>query len=202
MENVGLVDATALLFTAPLPEGLDLVSFSIDGVPGDIDGNPVDAGALETGVRIGDVDVDIAREIEIVVEATGEPDGDAWLITPGWGYDYISCVGEDALTEPHGLPDVVIDYIPDAAETTGGDESSGGGEETSDSDSDSNSGSASITVTVTDSDSDTDGDGDSDSLSGGLAEPNDGCGCRSQGPAGAFWSLALLGLAFLRRRRA
>ena len=201
LENTGLVDATGLMFTAPLPAGLALDSFAIDGVEGDIDGNPVDEGALATGVPIGDVGTDVAREIVMEVRAVAEPDGGQWIIEPGWNYDYISCVGEDPLREPHALPDVTIEFVPDEVSDSSGEGSSGegGSEDTSASASDSNA-SATITVTVSDSDSDTETASDSDSLSGGVSTPADGCGCRSTTTAPSWLLLGLLGL--LRRRRA
>jgi MYXO-CTERM domain-containing protein len=202
MENVGLVDAMGLSFTAGLPTGLALDGFALDGVDGDINGNPVDEGALAAGVSIGDVATGVAKQIVLEVRAVGEPTGGTYVISPGWTYDYVSCTGEDPLSEPHALPDVVIDFIPDEVGSTGGDSSGEGGqEETGASASDSNSASASITVTASDSASDTDSVSDSDSLSGGVSMPSDGCGCRSQGSGSASWLLlGLLGL--LRRRRA
>lgn len=202
MENVGLVDATSLLFTAPLPEGLALDSFTLDGADGDISGNAVDEAALAAGVAIGNVATGIAKQIVMQVRAVGEPTGGQYIIQPGWSYDYVSCAGENALTEPHALPDVVIDFIPDASEESsgGGSSGEGGDDETGNSASDSQSASASITVTASDSDSDSSSDTDSGSASGGVVTPADGCGCRSTGgSAPGFLLLGLLGL--LQRRR-
>jgi MYXO-CTERM domain-containing protein/uncharacterized repeat protein (TIGR01451 family) len=202
MENDGLVDATGLQFFAPLPEGLTLDSFSVDGTDGDIDGNPVDAGDLETGIDIGDVAVNTSRQIELVVRSSGEPvGGTQWVISPTWSYDYISCVGEDPLTEPFLVTDVIIDYVGEAGTTTG-DSATTGDDSTSDSASDTDvdptTASASDTATATDGDTDSDSDGDT----AGIAEDDDGCGCRADAnrkPAG--FALLLLGLAAFRRRR-
>lgn len=204
MENDGLVDATDLLFFAPLPEGLTLDSFAIDGNDGDIMGSPVDAAALETGVNIGDVAVGTAREIEFVVRSSGAPaDGDdTWVISPTWNYDYISCVGEDALTEPFLVSDVVIDYVEPMG-TSGSEGTTTGDDSTSDSDSDTDvePTTASATITATTGDTgDTDSDSAGDTAGGALDD--DGCGCRADGrraPVGA--ALLLLGLFVGRRRR-
>lgn len=205
--NMGESDATGVIFQAALPDGLTLDSFAIDGNDGDIDGNAVDAAGLAAGVAIGDVAVDGAKQLEFVVRSEGAPAEDAYLITPQWTYDYVSCTGEDPLTEPQVLADIVIDFEGDDPTTSGttsggaGDSSGGGADEsTSDSDSDSNG-------ETTDSDSDTattgdsDTEGSSDSIGTGADEGDDGCGCTS-GNDGAPAALVLFGLVLgLRRRR-
>lgn len=99
MRNDGLVDATDLLFTAPLPAGLTLSSFTLDGASGDVTGAPVSEGGLMAGVPIGDVPVGVSREIEIEVTAAGPPDdGVSWTIHPGWSYDYVSCAASPRTT--------------------------------------------------------------------------------------------------------
>ncbi len=205
MENVGLVDATGLTFQAPLPDGLALESFSIDGNAGDVDGNPVDAAALAAGVAVGDIGVTAAAQLEIVVRAEGAPTDDSgdFIITPQWQYDYVSCTGDPALTEPLLLADIVIEFDGDEDPTTGGgaDDSSGDSAadgSTSDSDSDSN-GDASASITAGET-GDSDTDGGSDSLGGGDVSDSDGCGCQS-GSDSPLWSLGLFGLVALRRRR-
>ena len=210
MQNVGLVAATGLVFRAPLPDGLDIDSFSIDGNPGDVDGNAVDAGMLAAGVPIGDVGPDVALEIQFVVHSVGDPPSDSpdqYVISPEWDYDYVSCVGEDPLTEPYNLADVVIDFVP-AAGTTGGQGSSGGDSGTSDSDSASGSdGSASVsasdTATASATATATGGPlGGTDSDSAGQASSGDGCGCRTRGDGDTpLLGLAMVGLLGLLRRR-
>lgn len=215
MNNVGLVNATDIVFVATLPSGLALDSFAIDGVDGDIDGNPVATGDLTTGVAIGTVGADTTVEITMQVHAEGPPDDEdlGWVIQPQWQYSYVSCVGEDPLTEPYFASDVVIEYVP-APDTTGGADSTGdsgdGGVDSSGDAGESQSASASAeegdatasaTATVTDTDS---GDGDSGetgvSGSAGVGEGDDGCNCSSD-PRQGFGGLALVGLAALGMRR-
>jgi MYXO-CTERM domain-containing protein len=138
--------------------------------------------------------------------AAPESNADEYVINPRWDYDYVSCVGEPALTEPHSATQVVIDFQRPADTTGGVDDGSGSG--------DASAGDASATGTGGDDDasasasvgsiSDTDvtaTETDSDSFGGGGADGSDGCGCRSQGPAAPLGGLAMLGLLGLRRRR-
>ncbi len=215
MNNVGLVNADDIVLVATLPNGLELDSFTIDGNDGDIDGNPVAAADLTSGVEIGTVGPDTTVQIAMQVHASAPPDDEdlGWVIQPQWSYAYVSCVGEAPLEEPFFASDVVIEYVP-APDTTGGAESSsddGGADTTgtgaeSDSMSASNSeGDASASATATESDSDSDS---ADSSEGGISDSSgqtngdDGCGCSSDPRQGAG-GLALLGLALglVRRRR-
>lgn len=207
MENVGLVDATDLVFQAELPAGLALDSFSIDGSDGDANGDPVDAAALAAGIPVGGIGSSAAQQIEFVVRSEAAPDGDAYVFTPQFTYDYVSCTGEEPLTEPLILPDIEIDFMEGElpTSTTGdsaGDSSDSGADETtseSDSDSDAETSDGDESATTDDSDSDT--DGVSDSIGSGADDTDDGCGCTS-GNDSPFGALLLFGLAAgLRRRR-
>ncbi|MEM6990024.1 MAG: MYXO-CTERM sorting domain-containing protein [Myxococcota bacterium] len=209
-QNVGLVDATGLLFTAELPAGLELDSFSINGVDGDIDGNPVATADLTTGVNLGNVAVGVSMDIEFVVTATAAPEGDAtgWVIEPMWTYDYISCVGEDPLTEPLSTTPLNIEYdAPEGSGTTGGAEGEEDGldETAADDSASAEQGEEDDDASASADDGDT-GDDSSDgtgiaSASAGMAVGDDGgCGCRSTTPTPA-WMLALLTLVGLVRRR-
>ena len=203
IENQGEVDATGLVFTAELPEGLGLDSFSIDGTAGDIDGNAVDAAGLAAGVAIGDIPVSGGIQLEFVVRSEGAPAEDAYVITPQWTYDYVSCTGEDALTEPQILADIVIDFNADEDPTTTGDsagDSSGGGDESSTSDSDSDSDGETSDSDSDGDTSDSDTEGTSDSIGSGADDADDGCGCTT-GDDGAPAALALFGLVLGMRRR-
>jgi uncharacterized repeat protein (TIGR01451 family)/MYXO-CTERM domain-containing protein len=210
MENAGLVDATDLVFRAPLPAGLALASFAIDGVDGDIDGNPVDGQGLVDGVAIGDVAAGATRQIVMQVTSTAAPaDGTAYVIEPQWEYAYVSCAGEDALIEPHSTEPVTIDFEEPPSGTTSGDTTGGDGVDESAGD----GGDASATAAEGDADAsataaDDFGDADAgDSTSFGAdtdgsgASSDDGCGCRADRPAPTAASLFLLALLGLGRRR-
>jgi uncharacterized repeat protein (TIGR01451 family)/MYXO-CTERM domain-containing protein len=208
MTNSGLVNADGVTLTAPLPAGLELDGFTIDGVDGDADGNAVATGDLETGVDIGTVGPDVTLEVVMTVRAAEAPVDDAgWDIAPQWNYSYVSCVGQDPLEEPYVAVPVHIDYEEGAADTSGGgsEESTGPAADTSDGDSDSNSMSNSDgDATASDSETDTNADTSSasDSISGGASEDSDdGCGCTEGDKGGARGWLALGLLAFVGRRR-
>jgi hypothetical protein len=183
LENAGLVSADNLVFFAPLPDGLALDSFSIDGMDGDKDGNAVDASMLQTGVDIGNVDVDATMEVEFVVRSTAAPPGNEYIIFPRFNYDYVMCVGEDALTEPFQTNAVEIDFDPDGGEDGGEVESGDEGDEAEGTAEDDGSGSGVSGLTA-----------------GGTADRGDGdssgCACNATSTPGAsvFAVLALLGL--------
>lgn len=216
MHNAGLVNATDVVFRASMPPGLELASFAIDGNAGDVDGNPVDTAGIEAGVAVGDVPVGQTLQLAFEVTATAAPAmGNAWSIVPQWEYDYVSCVGEPPLTEPHGLAPIFIDYDPTGSGTgTGSDTgtASGGLDESAGeaSDADSASGGASEGGSgegsgTTGASADGTGPGIlslSDSDSSGTGDGSeDGCGCRESRPTPSSMLLLLAPLA-LRRRRA
>ncbi|MEM7156467.1 MAG: MYXO-CTERM sorting domain-containing protein [Myxococcota bacterium] len=199
MRNDGLVDATGLVFRAPLPEGLELSSFAIDGNDGDIDGNAVDDAGLMGGVPVGDIAVGVSRQIVFEVVSTGAPANDVtYLIQPRWDYDYVSCAGEPPLTEPHSTAPVIIDF--DAPEGTTGGLDDTAGDEASGGDSGEGSGTGADTAGDDDGGATTSGVV-SGSASAGTVTETDGCGCRSNGSAPGGALLMLLGLLGLRRRR-
>ena len=207
-QNVGLVDATNLTFFAPLPAGLQLDSFAINGNDGDINGNAVDTGDMETGIQLGDVAVGVAMEIEFTVVVDGPPAmGDGWQIFPQWNYDYISCVGEPPLSEPFSTLPLDLDFDePEGGMTTGGQEGDDGLDDTAGEDDDADAGQEDDEADAGQEDDGTTGDGGGDgtgigSASAGMAVgDDDGCGCRSTRPAPG-WMLGLLALVGLARRR-
>jgi uncharacterized repeat protein (TIGR01451 family) len=209
MTNSGLVNADAVTLTAPLPEGLELDAFTIDGAAGDIDGNPVATADLTTGVPIGTVGPDQTREIVITVRAADAPaDGAGWQVGPQWNYSYVSCVGQDPLEEPYVAVPVQIDYVEPPADTSGGGDGTTGdtaADTTADAgDSDSNSASASdsdASASASDTDSASIGDSSDSAGATGGAGSDDGCGCTEGGSNGARGWLGLGLLAFLGRRR-
>lgn len=214
LQNTGLVDATGIVFRAPLPMGLELASFAIDGSDGDASGTPVDTAGMAAGVAIGNVASQQARQLVFEVTATGAPaNGIDYPIAPQWEYDYVSCAGEPPLSEPHSTVPIVIDFIP-PEDTGGADTDSGMGTGTGPGGVDETGpgmGSASGGGSAGASDSADTTDGVIDlpttsgfvsgtSSGGGLDEPG-GCGCRQHAPRpGWAWLLWLMPVAARRRR--
>lgn len=209
LENAGLVDATGLLFRAPLPEGLTLDTFTLDGNAGDVNGDPVDDAGLTAGVPIGDVVVGATHQIVMSITAAAPPAAgdDGWIVVPQWDYDYVSCEGEEPLTEPHSTPPVAIDFEPDAGDTGGADSTTGSVDDT-------NGDSASASATAGEDDAsasasmgDASADGtmsdtlEPDTDSAGVANDDGGCGCRSDAPRRSDPWWLVIGLLALRRRR-
>jgi MYXO-CTERM domain-containing protein len=199
--NEGEVSASDLSFTAPLGQGLELVSFAIDDVSGDVDQQPVSTADLVSGVALGDVAAGSGHVVTLVVEAVGEPlTPNGWFVVANWAYAYVSCVGEDPLNE-QSVAFADIGFVGGGDGDGDGDDGDGDGDgDPADSGADAGTGSD-------------DGDGDSGSDGPGTNPFNDarledeGCNCQTRAqpsqpnrPIMAFAVFGLLGL--LRRRRA
>ncbi len=202
LANEGEVIATDLLFTAPLGAGLELVSFALDGVAGDVNQALVTTADLVSGVEIGDVEAGGSHELTMVLEAVGSPPApEGWFVIASWAYDYVSCVGEAPLTEQSfAFASIGFDGDGDTGETSAADTGA------TDTGADGASDGASEGGSGGESDSDgPDGDGNDEvGASGDSGGPDgDGCNCRSSGSPGPIGAglglLAMLGL--VRRRR-
>jgi uncharacterized protein (TIGR03382 family) len=207
MTNSGLVNADDVTLVAPLPAGLELDGFTIDGNDGDASGNAVATADLGTGVALGTVSPDQTLEVVLSVRAAAPPEDLAagWQIAPVWTYSYVSCVGQDPLEEPYAAVPVQIDYLDaPVSDSTGAADTSGGpAPDTSAGEVDSDSASGSdgdASASASDTDSATAGSiSDSAGASGG-ASSDDGCGCTQQGGSGTG-AIALVALALVGRRR-
>ncbi len=103
--SAGDADAEDVEFRFPLPPGLRLTSFRIDGVSGDASGAPVSTADLSAGVDVGTIPFGDAVEItmEVVVDTLPTaPDAALFESTAVWTYAYVSCFGE----EP--VPSIVV----------------------------------------------------------------------------------------------
>lgn len=187
--NGGEVGADALEFRVPLGAGLELISFAVDGNP-----QAVTTAALSSGVEVGDVAAGDGVTITMVVEAVDAPAiGNNWPISATWTYEYVSCVGEQPLTE-QSFAFVNLAFLDGGDGDGDGDPGDGdgdgdGGVETGD------DGGA----TGTD-------DGDGTGSDGGFGslprEPEDGCNCDSNDSRSPAPLFALFGLIGLLRHRA
>lgn len=201
--NAGEVAASEVVLTAPLPQGLVLAEFAIDGVPGDIDQAPVTSADLSSGVALGDVAPGTGHEITLVVESVEESIS-GWSIPLGWTYDYVSCVGEDPLTE-QSIAFAQLGSLDGAESEGSGGDTLDAGEGGSGSDAGESAGTGSDG-----GEGGSGGESDGTSLGndevglddGGGSRPGDGCDCTSDAPGrGAPVGFGLLALAAVRMRR-
>ncbi|MBN1944333.1 MAG: DUF11 domain-containing protein [Bradymonadales bacterium] len=101
LTNDGTAVARSVRFHLPLPEGLALTSFSIDGEPGDVDGNTVSTAQLTSpGVEIGDIapGETVVLVLQVEVLAAPAPPAEGLFTTQGRiSYEYQSCAGDPAI---------------------------------------------------------------------------------------------------------
>lgn len=201
LENTGDVTAQSIDFALPLDMGVSLISVAMDGVPGDIDGDPVDAATLAAGADAGDLPSGQSRTVTIELQVTEVPPSPSLLFKAKWSYGFEVCTGEPPLPESFTQGVLVqVDGPGTTSSTTSSSTSTtttgGGG----------NGGSGSVT-----------GAGGASSATGAGASGEtiveaSGCGCEvpgagdadGEGDAGQGLlaaTLAALGLAAARRRR-
>jgi hypothetical protein len=132
----------------------------------------------------------------MVVEAIDEPPTPGgWLLHSSWSYAYVSCVGEDPLSEQS------VGFVNLGFQAGGGDGDGDPGDGDGDGDGDGGTGDADGEG---DAGSGTDGGTDFGESGGGFGttpREGDGCNCRSSAPINPTATLALLGLLGLLRRR-
>ncbi|MBN1947478.1 MAG: DUF4215 domain-containing protein [Bradymonadales bacterium] len=110
----GSADAQNTLFKMPLPEGLDLVGFFIDGEPGDIFGTTVTRQDLVQGVKVGDIpwwEIVVVRVEAEVAAVPGSPAPAQFQTQAEWTYEFVSCAGEDPI-EGQALSDLITVRAP------------------------------------------------------------------------------------------
>jgi MYXO-CTERM domain-containing protein/uncharacterized repeat protein (TIGR01451 family) len=211
ISNTGQVDAQALSFTLEPEASLSITSVTSDGVSGDINGAPVDAGALANGIDEGTLAVGESRTVAISFQLTSVPSSNFLYLLGTWSYGYEACVGDPLLVETLSASTVVT-Y--DAGMGGAGGGAGSGGNGTGGNGTGGNAaGGAATGGNATGGDATggdaaggnaTGGDGSGGEGTGGGSGDTGGCGCRTAGgpsETGALWSLAVLGAVFLRRRR-
>lgn len=73
----GLGDAVNVVLQHPLPAGMTVTSFQINGVPGDYQGNPVGTAQLATGVAVGSVPSGQTKIVIYTIRVEAPPGGSA-----------------------------------------------------------------------------------------------------------------------------
>ena len=102
LTNNGRADATGVVFSMPLPQELSLLSFTLNGQPGDGQGNPVTRSDLNNGVEVGTVPFngEVVARARVVVDALpAAPAPASFQVAPRWIYDYVSCRGTEPLVD-------------------------------------------------------------------------------------------------------
>ncbi len=104
----GTADADDVRFHFPLPEGLELSEFALDGELGDVDGAAVTTSDLTSGVSVGTVGYGRSVTATIVADVVSIPDppDEAQFTTRArWTYAYVSCAGEPTIaSEVESVP--------------------------------------------------------------------------------------------------
>ncbi|MDX9719303.1 MAG: DUF4215 domain-containing protein [Myxococcota bacterium] len=92
----GSADATDIIFKNPLPEGFNVQSFTIGGVPGDRYGATVTNAMLSTGVQVGNIPFGQSMELRIGVLVDALPETPLpvrFTTQASWIYEYVTCTG-------------------------------------------------------------------------------------------------------------
>lgn len=101
--SAGTADADGVDFFFPLPEGLTLSTFALNGTPGDVAGSPVTTADLSSGVDVGTIGFGDAATVTMDIEVTAipeSPDEAQFTTQARWSYQYVSCAGQpDIQTE-------------------------------------------------------------------------------------------------------
>ena len=126
LPNVGEAPASSLVFVMPVEPGLELSSFTTDGVPGDINGTPVTEADLQSGIPQGDLPVGSTRTIEAIFEVVGEPqNGTTFAFGPLWHHSFVVCDGDPPIDDTHTPPRASVEYL-DGGTGSGGATGAGG----------------------------------------------------------------------------
>ncbi|MDI1451173.1 hypothetical protein QHF85_44435, partial [Polyangium sp. 6x1] len=99
LANNGDVAAEQIDFSLPLDAGLSLVSFAVDGTPGDASGNSVDSAKLMAGVPVGDLPAGKTKEVTLDLEVKGAPQLAGFFLKAKWGYGFEVCPNKPLVTE-------------------------------------------------------------------------------------------------------
>ncbi|HEY4222306.1 MAG TPA: MYXO-CTERM sorting domain-containing protein [Myxococcota bacterium] len=121
--NTGTADASSLVFSLPLPQGMDLVSVTSDGSV-----NAVNAADLALGVDEGALAVGATRTVVVVVSITGPSVSGFYSVQPVWSFEYVTCTGQAPESETFSHGTVITDRNPVGGEGEGEGEGAAAGE--------------------------------------------------------------------------
>jgi uncharacterized repeat protein (TIGR01451 family) len=97
----GTADAESVSFFNPLPAGLSLVGFSINGVSGDRNGQSVNTAALTSGVNLGAIPAGQSLNVGMRVRVDSVPAHPApatYQTQARWTYTYRTCASAPPIT--------------------------------------------------------------------------------------------------------
>jgi uncharacterized repeat protein (TIGR01451 family) len=110
-ENRGDADAQDVILRHPLPPGMRMVDFRIDGVQGDAMGNNPGTAELATGILVGDVPFGqtMVADFDVIIDSLPQaPDRAQFTARASWNYHYVSCEGQGELEEEVALPPLTV----------------------------------------------------------------------------------------------
>lgn len=201
--NTGLVAAENLTFDLPPSQGLSLVSFTSDGLSGDVNGAPVDLADLSAGVDEGTLGPGESREVAITFQVAQAPGSSFLYQLATWSYDYEACLGEPLL--PESISRSAVITYEEAANTGGAGGEGGSGGSGGSGGLGGEGGSGATGGSGGEGGGAEGGSGGAGAAGGGGSTSDAGCGCRTSGggtDAAGLSAIALLGLVCARRRRA
>jgi len=205
LDNDGEVTAQDVTFQMALPASLSLVSFATDGVPGDIDGTPVDAALLASGVDEGDLPANGTRTVTMVLSVDAEPPGTTISGSPVWSYAFEVCQN-GALYDQTFSQLFVVGFEAPVTTTTATTSSAAGGAPSVGGAGGNSSADGGSTSNFGNQGGSPESGGASEGGAGGsdtsAVLEADGCSCRTAEPSGQRWGLGVLAaMAFMVRRR-
>ena len=106
-DNQGRADADDVVMKMPLPAGMELSRFRLDGRDGDVMGNTVRTADLASGVPVGDVALGdaIVATLDVVINDLSDAPAPAEFRTQAtWDYTYISCQGTPPVAGDEASP--------------------------------------------------------------------------------------------------
>lgn len=101
LANNGQVAAQNVVFTMPIETSLGFVDFAINGTSGDINGMPVDAAKLGTGVSVGNLASGQTKMVTVDLKVNSAPQFGSWFMKAKWDYGFEVCANQPLESESY-----------------------------------------------------------------------------------------------------
>ena len=119
LENQGEAPAMNVVLELPLDSNLGLTDFTLNGQSGDVNGNPVTAADLSTGVAVGDVAIGDTTVAVLGLQVNGSPQtGSTFMFVPTWQHGFQMCDNGPMLDDQYTSDTAIVDFLGDGG--TGG----------------------------------------------------------------------------------